>query len=419
MHGIEKTLAWAAAIVSATAFAAPIATVTQAERDDSTGITTVEYTLSGGPAVVTMDVTTNGVSIGGTHMRRLGGDVGVKVWPGAGKKITWIPDSGLDGFKLDDASVKVVVTAWPTNNLPDYMVVDLSMTNSYRFYQYEGQLPYGVTNHMYKTGQLVMRKIPAAGSRFRMGSPADEVGRVADDEAAHYVSFTNDFYLGIYELTKGQLRTIFAADAAGKANAEVLEFLPEYDEYPHEGMGYNYLRGSTAGWPGTPRGAGGSTWPAGKISAISGLVFDFPFDAEWEFACRAGEGAARYDGTNDDSTLDDLAWYAGNAENSFHPVGLKKPNGWGLYDMYGNAREWTHSFYQRYDAGSEQVDPVGWTGKNASGYNSDQDGGYNRISRGGYYADSANECRSAFRQKTGVNTTVGMGLRLWCKAAIP
>ena len=412
MHQAQTALVVAAAGF-AVAFAAPVATVTDFSRDEATGVVTVEYALSGEPAVITMDVTTNGVSIGGTHMRRLGGDVGVKVSPGAGKRISWIPDSGHDGFKLAEADVKAVVTAWPTNNLPDYMVVDLSRDGSYRFYQYEGQLPYGVTNHMYTTAQLVMRKIPAAGRRFRMGSPTGEAGRVDNDEAVHYVSFTNDFYLGIYEFTKGQVRALFAADAAGKANAETLDFVPGNDEYPHEGMAYNYLRGSTSGWPGTARGNSGTTWPVGKLTSMTKIKFDFPMDAEWEFACRAGEGAARYDGTDDDSTLDDLAWYAGNSGGGFHPVGLKKPNAWGLYDMYGNAREWTHCWYERYDAGSEQVEPTGWPGS------ADQDGSYRRIARGGCYSSAAAECRSASRQKANVTTTAGMGYRVWCRAVIP
>ena len=388
-------------------------------QDEATGKVTIGYTLEGDPGVVTVDVLTNGVSIGGEHMRRLGGDVNRKISTTGEKTITWIPDPGVRGFALTNDDVQVVVTAWPTNNLPDYMVIDLSMNGKYWFYPNEGQLPHGVSSHVYKTGQLVMRKIHAAGKRFRMGSPAGETGRTAADENIHYVSFTNDFFLGIYELTKGQAKALIFEKAAGNAAGAQLPHTPEYDEYPYEGMAYNYLRGSSSGWPGTPRGGGSTSFPAPHARQVSGLCVDLPTDAEWEFACRAGEGAARYDGTEDDSTLDSLAWYSANAGGTMHPVGLKKPNRWGLYDMYGNAREWTLVWYERYEENSEQVDPPGWTGKNSGGYNADQDGSYNRVSRGGYYASAASECRSAFRQKTGINTTVGMGLRLWCKAAIP
>ena len=388
-------------------------------QDEATGKVTIGYTLEGDPGVVTVDVTTNGVSIGGEHLRRLGGDVNRKIKTTGAKTITWIPDSGMRGFALTNDDVRVVVTAWPTNNLPDYLVVDLSMYGKYYFYPNEGQLPHGVSSHVYKTDQLVMRKIHAAGQRFRMGSPSTETGRTDADEKIHYVSFTNDFYLGIYELTKGQAKALIFEKAADNASGAELPHTAEYDEYPYEGIPYDRLRGSTSGWPQVARGGGSTSFAAPHARQVSGLCVDLPTDAEWEFACRAGESAARYDGTDDDSTLTNLAWYSANADGTMHPVGLKQPNAWGLYDMYGNAREWTLVWYERYDLNSEQIDPPGWTGKNSGGYNADQDGNYNRVARGGSYASAAAECRSASRQKTHKDTTVGMGMRLWCKAVIP
>ena len=62
---------------------------------------------------------------------------------------------------------------------------------------------------------------------------------------------------------------------------------------------------------------------------------DLPSEAEWEFACRAGSG----DPLNAAGDIDDIAWHSGNAEGTFHPVGLKKPNAWGLYDMLGGVWE--------------------------------------------------------------------------------
>ena len=87
--------------------------------------------------------------------------------------------------------------------------------------------------------------------------------------------------------------------------------------------------------------------------------------------------------------------------------------------MYGNAKEWTHSWYERYDEWSHQVEPIGWAKLNSSNNQSDQDGGYNRIARGGSYKSAADECRSASRQKTNINSTSGMGYRAWCRAVIP
>ena len=250
-------------------------------QDEATGKVTIGYTLEGDPGVVTVDVTTNGVSIGGENLRRLGGDVNRKIGTTGAKTITWIPDPGMRGFALTNDDVRVVVTAWPTNNLPDYLVIDLSMYGKYYFYPNEGQLPHGVSSHVYKTSQLVMRKIHAAGQRFRMGSPSGETGRTDADEKIHYVSFTNDFYLGIYELTKGQAKALLFEEAAGNASGAQLPHTPDYDEYPYEGVPYDRLRGSKSGWPQVARGDGSTSFAAPHARQVSGLCVDHPTDAVW------------------------------------------------------------------------------------------------------------------------------------------
>ncbi len=86
-----------------------------------------------------------------------------------------------------------------------------------------------------------------------------------------------------------------------------------------------------------------------KLNALpeakaSGLMFRLPTDAEWEHACRAGstgDYSKLADGTEiTESTLGEVAWYGGNSEKKTHPVGQKKPNAFGLYDMHGNVCEW-------------------------------------------------------------------------------
>ena len=419
---MKKTMMIAMSVIAAAASALPVIKNDSVSivQDAATGRVAIGYTLTGDPGVVTLDVLTNGVSIGGENLRRLGGDVNRKIETTGAKTISWIPDMGLNGFKLTDADVKAVVTAWPTNNLPDYLVVDLSMTGKYYFYPNEGQLPHGVTSHVYKTSQLVMRKIHATGKTFRMGSHEGEAGRVDVDERAHFVSFTNDFYLGIYEFTKGQVKALLYQHFDGYADyANEFGYAPERDEWPVEGLRYSHLRGSSSGFPKVPRGEGSEAFALPNARSRSGLCIDLPTEAEWEFACRAGVSAARYDGTDDDSTLDDLAWYSANASGTVHPVGLKKPNAWGLYDMYGNVKEWTHSWYERYDEWTYQVEPIGWNGVNKDNYASDQDGSYSRMARGGSYKSAATECRSAARGKTGINSTSGIGYRAWCRAVIP
>src|SRR5204863_9535453 len=84
-------------------------------------------------------------------------------------------------------------------------------------------------------------------------------------------------------------------------------------------------------------------------------VIDLPTEAQWEFACRAGT-TSRWHFGDDAASLDEYAWYVGNSGARKHPVGLKRPNPWGIHDLYGNVAEWCKDDLFKYDAG-EQSDP--------------------------------------------------------------
>ena len=90
-----------------------------------------------------------------------------------------------------------------------------------------------------------------------------------------------------------------------------------------------------------------------KLNAKSdGFIYRLPTEAEWEYACRAGT-TGDYAGS-----LDDMGWYERNSNGQTHPVGQKRPNAWGLYDMHGNVWEWVQDWFGPYDP-SMVTDPHG------------------------------------------------------------
>jgi formylglycine-generating enzyme required for sulfatase activity len=119
-----------------------------------------------------------------------------------------------------------------------------------------------------------------------------------------------------------------------------------------------------------------------RLSAKTGKTFTLPTEAQWECACRAGSTGEFCFG-DDTSELGDYAWHSRNSGGQTHPVGRKKPNAWGLYDMHGNVWEWCQDSYGGYKSGS-QKNPIGT-------------GGNIRVLRGGSWFNLPGRCRSARR----------------------
>jgi len=112
--------------------------------------------------------------------------------------------------------------------------------------------------------------------------------------------------------------------------------------------------------------------------------YRLPTEAEWEYACRAGTVTAFSFG-NDESKLDDHAWYRANV-SKIQPVGGKKPNAWGLHDVHGGVWEWIQDWYGNdYYKNSPSSDPIGPTD------------GIDRVVRGGGSGFDPVDCRSMSR----------------------
>ena len=121
-----------------------------------------------------------------------------------------------------------------------------------------------------------------------------------------------------------------------------------------------------------------------KLSEIEKLQYVLPTEAQWEYACRAGSDAAYCFG-DDPVSLGEFAWFASNSDARTQPVGRKRPNAWGLYDMHGNVWEWCSDLWSSlgYPPG-DAADPVGVTG-------------YTHVIRGGCFYSEPQAVRSSKR----------------------
>jgi formylglycine-generating enzyme required for sulfatase activity len=115
----------------------------------------------------------------------------------------------------------------------------------------------------------------------------------------------------------------------------------------------------------------------------AGRVYRLPTEAQWEYACRAGSKTA-YSFGESSKSLGNYAWFYENSNDQTHPVGQKKANAWGLYDMHGNVWEWCSDWYGDYPKGALS-DPTG-----------PKEGSF-RVYRGGSWYDEAAYCRSVYR----------------------
>ena len=315
--------------------------ITQGSRE-----VTVSYTLTNAPAIVTMDVLSNGVSIGAANIRYLSGDVNCLVQPDPAvrKTIRWQADKSWPDHRITGNDISVKLTAWSADCPPPYLLADLSGTEGIRYYTSTNDLPFGpLTNDLYRTDYLLMRRIDAAGVTWTMGSVTWE----GDGNIPHDVTLTNDFYVGVFEVTQGQWKKISESYPSCRYT--------ESDRalHPVENVAYNDMRGAGVYWPAMPDS---NSW-IGKMCTTLGVpsgTFDLPSEAQWEFAARANHfGDRNGDGTWYAATNqlqiavyseNPITWQISNTTTNkgayTAAVGSLKPNDWGLYDTQGNVWEW-------------------------------------------------------------------------------
>lgn len=230
---------------------------------------------------------------------------------------------------------------------------------------------HGDTKKLVLPGGVTMEMIYVAPGSFTMGSLTSEDDHEGD-ETQHRVTLTKGFWLGKFEVTQAQWRSVMGTNPSNWKG----------DNLPVESVSWSdcieFVR---------------------KVNAQLNCGARLPTEAEWEYACRAGATGA-YGGSG---RLDDMGWYDDNSGRKTHEVGGKKSNDWGFYDMHGNVWEWCNDWYDSDYYNISTTDPQG----PASG-----DG---RVLRGGCWSYYARSCRSAYRcwNDPGIRSII-FGFRLCC-----
>ena len=220
---------------------------------------------------------------------------------------------------------------------------------------------------------MQLARIPAG--TFAMGSPKTEAGRRAEEGPRHQVKITKPFYMGVTEITQAQWHAVMGTTISqqrDKANRS-WELRGEGGDFPMYFV--SWLE---------------ATAFCRKLSDLLDATVRLPTEAEWEYACRAGSTGAFCFG-DEAGKLADHAWYKANAGDAAHPVGRKKPNGFGLHDVHGNVSEWCADWYgaEAYAArGRSREDPVGPASGSA------------RVVRGGCWSFDPADNRASYRHSS-------------------
>ena len=294
----------------------------------------------------------------------LSGDIGMA----AGiHHVVWdLKAQGIE-FKSDDVVFTVAYTALHADMQycgVIYCVIDLSEGENAAQYPvtYMDEPPSGGFNAVdYKTTKLVLRLIYPGTFMMR---------------GQYEVLLTKPFYCGIFEVTQRQYELVTGSNPSER----------KVDVYPVDRVSWNAIRGnsSTCNWPGSSN-VDSSTF-IGKLQARTGLNFDLPTEAQWEYACRAGTTSLYNNGGNTTNDLNQLGRYRDNLPtivSSMAGVGSYLSNAWGLYDMHGNVHEWCLDYAKYGYLTSGMTNPSG------------PSSGSDRLVRGGCCYSAADACSSS------------------------
>src|SRR3972149_84186 len=269
-------------------------------------------------------------------------------------------------------------------------------------------LPSIVNGEKGKDVQLSIEMVFVKGGCYQMGDTFGDSESTEDSmhKGRHYKRSSekpvhevcvDDFYMGKYEVTVGEFRE-FVNVTGYITEGEVGDGCSVYGgrEWKKD-AGKEWKEDKGKDWrnPGFYQNdnhpvccvswndaAAYIEWLYGK----TGKSYRLPTEAEWEYAARSGGKAEKWAGTNDESELSDYAWYSKNSESKTHPVGQKKPNGLGLYDMTGNLWEWCSDWYdENYYSNSPKYNPKG---VDNSGF---------RVLRGGTWYNAPRRLRTSVR----------------------
>jgi formylglycine-generating enzyme required for sulfatase activity len=224
-----------------------------------------------------------------------------------------------------------------------------------------------------------IKMVPLKGGNFRIANYASSGKATVETK----VVTLSDFWMGAYEITHDQFG-VFYKDETITQGSKVDAVTRPTAQY----IDLSWNMGKDGGFPVNSLSHDAALMFCRWLYQKTGIFYRLPSEAEWEFACRAGTNTL-YPFGNDEKLLEQYAWFKKNSNNKYQPVGLKKPNQWGLYDMLGNVCEWTlDQFDEKYfnTIGPQPIDPV-IAPKSR----------YPKSLRGGSYSDPASLLENGYR----------------------